>query len=133
MTWDARWAASDLHLPVALEHCHLAAQLRGGGETRSAVRGMKTHVTHHMSHTTCHMSHHRGRGRHRHLIHVALAAGMHGLTDGALAPQFFDVPQKALDRLVLQRQGELICVHAEQQHAFCRFISCSCWFSDTRL
>ena len=59
------------------------------------------HVTHHMSHVTS------SRAGQAHLIHVALAAGMHGLTDGALAPQFFDVPQKALDRLVLQRQGEI--------------------------
>ena len=106
MTWDARWAASDLHLPVALEHCHLAAQLRGGGgDEKRGERHEDTchtpHVTHHMSHVTS------SRAGQAHLIHVALAAGMHGLADGALAPQFFDVPQKALDRLVLQRQGEI--------------------------
>ncbi len=37
-----------------------------------------------------------------HLIDVTLAAGVHGLAVGTLATQLLDVPQKALDCLVLR-------------------------------
>ena len=79
-------AARDLHLPVTLEHRHLAAQLqrrdekRGEGNVDTSLKAGQAQA---------------------HLIDVTLAAGMHGLTDGTLAPQFLDVPQKTLDGLVL--------------------------------